>query len=116
LKSWLVLHDLRHAAASRLINAGLDPVTVATVLGHEDATLTLKVYGHLWDRQRTDDDDVRKPLAGRMSIAPLAAPGDSIGEARIYCLGECGRAWAKTVVGIPCTPGRPGTVAARRAG
>jgi site-specific recombinase XerC len=63
LQSSLTLHDLRHAAASRLINARLDPVTVAAVLGHEDATVTLKVYGHLWDCQRTDDD-VRKALAG----------------------------------------------------
>lgn len=63
LPSSLTLHDLRHAAASRMINARLDPVTVAAVLGHEDATVTLKVYGHLWDRERTDDD-VRKALAG----------------------------------------------------
>jgi integrase len=63
LPSSLTLHDLRHAAASRLINARLDPVTVAAVLGHEDATVTLKVSGHLWDRERTDDD-VRKALAG----------------------------------------------------
>jgi integrase len=63
LPSSLTLHDLRHAAASRLINAGLDPVTVAAVLGHEDATVTLKIYAHVWDRERTDDD-VRKALAG----------------------------------------------------
>lgn len=49
----LTFHDLRHAAASRLIRAGLDPVTVAAVLGHADATTTLRVYGHLWDRGRT---------------------------------------------------------------
>lgn len=41
LPSSLTLHDLRHAAASRLIDAKLDPVTVAAVLGHEDATVTL---------------------------------------------------------------------------
>jgi integrase len=62
LPSSLTLHSLRHAAASRLINAGLDPVTVASVLGHEDATVTLKVYGHLWDRDRTDEG-VRRALA-----------------------------------------------------
>jgi integrase len=62
LPSALTLHDLRHAAASRLINARLDPVTVAAVLGHEDATVTLKVYGHLWNRERTDED-VRRALA-----------------------------------------------------
>jgi integrase len=54
LPGFLVFHDLRHAAASRLIGAGLDPVTVASVLGHEDATVTLSVYGHLYDRARRD--------------------------------------------------------------
>jgi integrase len=63
LPSHLTLHDLRHAAASRLIRGGLDPVTVAAVLGHEDANTTLKVYGHLYDRRRTDDA-VRAALAG----------------------------------------------------
>jgi integrase len=38
----VTFHDLRHAAASRLIRAGLDPVTVAGVLGHADATTTLR--------------------------------------------------------------------------
>lgn len=51
----LTFHDLRHAAASRLINARLDPVTVAEVLGHEDSTVTLKVYGHLWNREKTNE-------------------------------------------------------------
>ena len=56
-------HDLRHAAASRLIAAGLSPVTVAAICGHTDATVTLRVYAHLFDRQRTDDA-VRLALAG----------------------------------------------------
>jgi integrase len=63
LPATLTFHDLRHAAASRLIAAGLDPVTVAGVLGHEDATVTLRVYAHLWDRHRTDAA-VRAALAG----------------------------------------------------
>lgn len=58
----LTFHDLRHAAASRLINAGLDPVAVASVLGHEDATTPLKVYARLFDRRRTGDA-VRAALA-----------------------------------------------------
>jgi len=59
----VTFHDLRHAAASRLIRAGLDPITVASVMGHEDATVTLAVYGHLYDRRRTDEA-VRQALAG----------------------------------------------------
>jgi integrase len=38
-------------------------VTVAAVLGHEDATTTLKVYAHLWNREEKDEA-VRKALGG----------------------------------------------------
>ena len=48
-------HDLRHAAASRLIANGLDPVTVASVLGHGDPNITLKVYAHLFNRDERDE-------------------------------------------------------------
>lgn len=63
LPGHLTFHSLRHAAASRLIRAGLDPVTVASVLGHEDATTTLRIYAHMFDRKRTDKA-VRRALAG----------------------------------------------------
>lgn len=66
LPTEITFHDLRHAAASRLIRGGLDPVTVASVLGHEDATITMKVYAHMYDRHRTDDA-VRRALAGDVS-------------------------------------------------
>lgn len=56
-------HDLRHAAASRMIDAGLDPVTVATVLGHEDPHITLKTYAARFNKQRKDEA-VRIALAG----------------------------------------------------
>ncbi len=62
LDGTLTFHDLRHAAASKLINARLDPVTVAALLGHEDATTTLRVYAAQFDRQRTSDA-VRAALA-----------------------------------------------------
>jgi integrase len=63
LPSHLTFHDTRHAAASRMIDAGLDPVTVAGVLGHEDPHVTLKVYAARFDRQ-AKDDRVRAALAG----------------------------------------------------
>jgi integrase len=40
-------HDLRHHYASVLLAAGESVVAVAERLGHENATLVLKVYGHL---------------------------------------------------------------------
>jgi hypothetical protein len=40
-------------------------VTVASVLGYEDATTTLAVYAHLFDRKRTDEA-VRAALVGEI--------------------------------------------------
>lgn len=40
------LHDLRHAFASHLLAAGLSPHAVAALLGHADAGLVLRRYGH----------------------------------------------------------------------
>lgn len=42
----LHLHDLRHSAASELINAGVDLYTVGRVLGHRDSRSTQR-YAHL---------------------------------------------------------------------
>jgi integrase len=59
----LKFHELRHAAASRLIAAGVDVVTVSKFMGHEDPSITLKVYAHLFDKQGKHDA-VRLALAG----------------------------------------------------
>jgi site-specific recombinase XerD len=40
------LHDLRHSAASEMINAGVDLYTVGGVLGHKSAVSTAR-YAHL---------------------------------------------------------------------
>lgn len=43
---WLHFHDLRHSAASALINSGVDLYTVGAVLGHKSSQST-KRYAHL---------------------------------------------------------------------
>lgn len=50
LDETLTLHDLRHAAASRLIAAGIDDELIADQLGHEDSSVTRAVYSHVYDR------------------------------------------------------------------
>jgi integrase len=40
------LHDLRHAAATRLMRSGLHPVEVAEILGHASPAFTMSVYQH----------------------------------------------------------------------
>ncbi len=47
LPAGITTHDLRHHYASVLLAASESVVAVAERLGHENATLVLKVYGHL---------------------------------------------------------------------
>lgn len=49
----LHFHDLRHSAASELINAGVDLYTVGAVLGHKDARSTQR-YAHLATEKLAD--------------------------------------------------------------
>ncbi|MGH8523912.1 MAG: tyrosine-type recombinase/integrase [Gammaproteobacteria bacterium] len=55
-------HDPRHAFASRMIARGIEPVTLAKLMGHDDIRETLNTYSHLWDRVRTDEA-VREAMA-----------------------------------------------------
>jgi integrase len=50
-----------------MIDAGLDPVTVAGVLGHDDPSVTLRVYAARFNRQRKDEA-IRQALAGSASV------------------------------------------------
>lgn len=42
-------HELRHTAVSWAIHAGANVKTVQRMVGHASASMTLDVYGHLWD-------------------------------------------------------------------
>ena len=40
-------HDLRHTAATMMLNFGIPVIIVSKRLGHAQASITLEVYGHL---------------------------------------------------------------------
>ena len=42
-------HAFRHSHASMLIRAGVDVLTISRRLGHAQASITLNVYGHLYE-------------------------------------------------------------------
>jgi integrase len=46
LSSAFTLHGLRHACASFMIVEGVDPRTVADILGHAKVSTTLNIYAH----------------------------------------------------------------------
>ena len=43
------LHDLRHAAATLMMEAGVHPSVVSRSLGHASEAFTMAVYGHVRD-------------------------------------------------------------------
>lgn len=62
------LHQLRHFAAPQAIAAGYDPVAVAGRLGHSDASVTLRIYGHaLEDRDRAMAETLGALVATRQA-------------------------------------------------
>ena len=49
-------HDLRHAAASLMIEQSWQPKKVQSILGHSSIQMTYDLYGHLWE---TAEDDAK---------------------------------------------------------
>lgn len=76
----LRIHDLRHTAASLAVQAGAQVPAVARMLGHRDASMTLRVYADLYE---SDLDSVafRLDAAARAAEAisgpwPTQVPGN----------------------------------------
>lgn len=59
-------HDLRHTAASLMLQQGIHPKVVQERLGHSDITLTLNTYSHVLPSMQEDAaekmDEVLKPI------------------------------------------------------
>jgi Phage integrase family len=57
------LHDMRHAFATRLLEANVHPKIVSEALGHASVGITLDVYSHvLPSLSRTAADAIEAPL------------------------------------------------------
>ncbi len=75
----LVPHGLRHTAASLAIASGADVKVVQQMLGHKSATMTLDLYGHLFE-DRLDEVADRLDAAARASgdVYPIGKPGNVV--------------------------------------
>ena len=47
-------HDLRHTAASLMLNNGVPPIVVSRILGHAKPSITMDVYGHLYHEMQSE--------------------------------------------------------------
>ncbi len=67
------VHDLRHTAASLMIQAGYPPKMLQEIMGHASITTTLDLYGHLYpgDMDRYADRlDSAADRVGKSKISP----------------------------------------------
>ncbi|BBZ57056.1 site-specific integrase [Mycolicibacterium phocaicum] len=69
-------HDLRHSCASLAVSAGCNVLALARMLGHKDASVTLRIYADLFD---TDLDAVAITLHNEYSPEVSPECGQSVG-------------------------------------
>ena len=79
LPDTLRTYDLRHSHASLLIDRGANVLAVAQRMGHSDPTVTLRVYGHLFDgvqEKLTEELDQLRRETERPVDAPVVSLDD----------------------------------------
>ena len=70
-------HDLRHTAASLMLNNGVPVIVVSRRLGHSKASITLDVYGHLIPTMQTEVAEMIDSLVIPIALQPTPAKLDS---------------------------------------
>lgn len=75
----MTIHDLRHTAASLMVQSGANVKTVQRQLGHKSAAMTLDVYADLFDE---DLDDLSERMGGLLFSQ------------------DVGKTWAQTVENV----------------
>ena len=63
-------HELRHTAATLMLRAGESPKVVAEILGHSDASLVLRLYGHVLPSMRQDAAARMDALLASLEVPP----------------------------------------------
>ena len=66
-------HDLRHTAASLMLNHGVPAIVVSKILGHSKPSITLDIYGHLYVEMK---DEAAKLMDQLVSPIRVAIPSE----------------------------------------
>ena len=61
-------HDLRHTAASLMLNHGIPIIVVSNILGHSKPSVTLDVYGHLYNEMQGQASKLMDELISPIKI------------------------------------------------
>ncbi len=76
-------HDLRHAAASLMLNNGVDVLIVSKRLGHSKPSITLDVYGHLITSSQEKAADLIDALITPISIDVFTPVAPKLHQAEV---------------------------------
>src|SRR5215831_6309863 len=71
------VHDLRHTAASLMIQAGYPPKMLQEIMGHASITTTLDLYGHLYPGEMDRYADRLDSAAGDADKAKIRPDDDA---------------------------------------
>jgi integrase len=61
-------HDLRHTAASLMLNHGIPVIVVSKILGHSKPSVTLDIYGHLYHEMQTEAAQIMDRLVTPIEV------------------------------------------------
>ncbi len=66
-------HDLRHIAASIMLNHGIPLLTVSYILGHSQPSTTLNMYGHQFSAMELQAACLMDDIFAKTRPSPIAA-------------------------------------------
>lgn len=58
-------HDLRHSAASLLLNQGVPLKMISEMLGHSSISITANIYGHVSDNAKQEVANMMESVVGK---------------------------------------------------
>jgi len=61
-------HDLRHTAASLMLNNRVPPIVVSRILGHAKPSITLDLYGHLYHEMQGEAAEIMVQLVTPIKV------------------------------------------------
>jgi integrase len=61
-------HDLRHTSASLMLNNGIPVIIVSKILGHSKPSITLDIYGHLYNEMQSEASRLMDELVSPVKL------------------------------------------------
>jgi integrase len=87
------IHDLRHTAASLMIQSGYPPKMLQAIMGHASITTTLDLYGHLYPGDMDRYADLLGEAAEAVDPAKSGQRIPAAAQTRAGQRDELGRVW-----------------------